>query len=662
MYLYRCDNVQHSFDNVQRSYITGSGGDANGGTSATDLVSAISSVVAAIAALVTLLTVWGTAIQIVQRRELYRLGTSKKSLGPWKEKVVAQSFSKMMQTKITTPTISLPKLVQSNWNPQGIVLHPRKFGSGNFADDEQPVEASWVNFLEVLTINPAKSDLYTMQAEPELVNGIVPMRWKGSDLVAICSMLGFQSALAEGKDAKIHFNPMVLPSQWHGPLGWIQFRASSDGCIVEFRRRTSAFKDQLTPELHKYYANLKIQSRNICLRTRAWNSINGLCLPQGKLLYIGGSSDSSLNNSNSDRKKTPTDKICDEVIGQDLEDIEIRRLLWGKKENHPDAIRTAAPPEYEKKMPGSVSQKLDELLGLANKSGAKGKLEVLTPCPGLLSAVVHGELVISRGLDPNDCRELHRTYVDPEDWDKKAYPYKIGRFRMAENELIVLKEAYLQLKPDGFYWSPSMHLRSDAVELLRHIDLFSDDMASTHVISDEVRQQWKDYIETGPSDSPIAQLYYAILLCDHLQNTKVITKTDYTIAEMGVISKASVSLRGIVGDRAQDLIWAIIASPELVSDLFRFFKTIKAGDVLKATVKCQDGILDCTLLMKADSLGGGGQEAKYKVPLLKDGQFSGIQLLAAFFDVFVTYFWIEESVITNVALYDATIPNSITMC
>jgi hypothetical protein len=662
MYLHGRDDVQqHNFEYVQRDpYITG--GNAYSAPSATDLVSAISSGIAALAALITLLTVWAAAIQIIQRRELYRLGTSKKSLGPWKEKVVAQSFSKMMQTKITTPTISLPKLVKSNWNPQGIVLHTHKFGPRNLADDEQPVEASWVNFLDVLTINPAESSLYTMQAEPELVNGIVPMRWKGSDLVAICSMLCFQSVLEQEKDALIHFKPMALPSQWHGPLGWIQFRASSDGCIAEYRKRTPAFKDMLTPELHLYYSNSKFRSRHVCLKTRAWNSINGWYLPNDKPLYIGGSSDSRLDNKNSDKKKTSTDKICDQVMEGGLDDNEIRRLLWGKKKNHPDAIRTAAPPESQGKKSSLFSKQLDEFLGLKSNS-AKGKLEVLTPCPGLLSKVVQGELIISRGLNPNDCRELHRTYVDPDDWDREAYPYKIGDFRMAEAELIVLKEAYLQLKPDGFYWSPSKCLRSDTYELMKHIDPLSDDRACTHVISEEVRQQWKDYIGTQSSGSPIAQLYYAMLLCDNLQNIKVSTVARYTIADMGLISKASVSLRGIVGNRAQDLIWAMIASPELVSDLFPLFKTLQAEDVCNSTVKCQDGTLDCMLLMKLpDSPHGSAREAKYKVPLLKDGEFSGIQLLAAFFDVFVTYFWIEESVITNVALYDATIPNSITMC
>lgn len=45
-----------------------------------------------------------------------------------------------------------------------------------------------------------------------------------------------------------------------------------------------------------------------------------------------------------------------------------------------------------------------------------------------------------------------------------------------------------------------------------------------------------------------------------------------------------------------------------------------------------------------------------------DDNFSSKQVLAAFVHVFLTYFWIEKKWISDVKAYDATIPQSVTMC
>jgi hypothetical protein len=162
-----------------------------------------------------------------------------------------------------------------------------------------------------------------MQSEPDLVNGIVPMRWKGRDLVAISSMLGFQSY--EKKPS--HQRPMPLPMQWSGPLGWLQFRASSDGCIVEFRRRRS-LRDQLSGESHDYYNKLKVELKTRSLKERLWQSIGGLCLDNGDLLYLGGADKRADNKPRSERT---VEEIFAEIRAlpeDNPPNEEIKRIMW----------------------------------------------------------------------------------------------------------------------------------------------------------------------------------------------------------------------------------------------------------------------------------------------------------------------------------------------
>lgn len=626
-----------------------------GGTgSPFDWVSAISAIVAAIVGLVTLLTVYVAAMQILSRRQLYRLGVSTKSLGPWKPKVVTPSLLRL-QTQISTPTVSLPRLVKKEWKPR--ITFPVGFTTKSTKADSDPevlAEASWVNFLQALGLTPESTEFYEMQSESDLVNGIVPMRWKGRDLVGICSMLGFQSH----EDKPSAKTPMPLPMLWSGPLGWLQFRASSDGCIVEYRRR-AAFRNQLPQERHDYYC--KFEPRPLCLKSRLSQSINGLYLPNGRLLYIGGSDPvaEKLRNRR-DNTQRSVDEICEEVMSSDLTDEQMRRVFWGKKKDRPEAVRQGAIERGPSQLPQSeflpeFLRELSELSSaITHKSEKSKNFQVLRRHPGLLSIIVEGELASIRGLDLNLCEELNRAYTDPEEVDIKS-KYTLGRFRMDADLLELLKKAVLLLKPDGFYFTPTKHLCSDVNEIWQHVTDHSDKLdhifPSAQLENSQIGERW------GAGEDGI-QLYHAITLCNKLQYIKMESRVMFTIEDMVIIAKASDSLRGIVKEPGTDIIWAMIMSPKLFSYLVERFGKMDVLDVLKTTVKCEKAILDCTSLNATPQ----DPDSVFPVPLMGDQQFSGTQVLAAFLDVFLTYFWIDKSWISDVAAYDATVPQSVTMC
>lgn len=673
--------------------------------SASDWISATSSVLAAIVGLITLLTVYVAAMQILSRRQLYRLGVSVKSLGPWKPIVVTPSLLRM-QTHISTPTISLPRLVDQKWQPK--ISFPTGFTTGptkaptNFinkstrtatsiagklpkvptglptgrppnapSDPELLAEASWVNFLQALGLTPENTGLYEMQAESELVNGIVPMRWKGRDLVGICSMLGFQSH----EDKPSARTPMPLPMLWSGPLGWLQFRASSDGCIVEYRRR-GEFNNLLSQAQYEYYG--PFQPHPIDLKSRLWHSINGLYLPNGRLLYIGGSDPVTEKlKERRDNQPRTVEEICADIVSSDRTEEQLIKVLYGKKENRPVC------PGALKRGPSQLLQSdpLPEFLrAISSRSILKSQkskyTQVLKRCPGLLSMVVEGELASIRGLDLTLCDEFNRVYTEPGDVEQK-YTAKLGCFRMEQELLGLLKQAVLLLKPDGFYFTPTKKLCNDVNAIWQHVT----DMSEKHkcifpVVPTNKLQNGagRDGVPpVGPTSTPqspiewggegdIMTLYHAMALCNQFQQFKMSSPVMFTIADMGIISKASSLLRVIVTEPGTDIIWAMIESRDLFSYLLERLREMKVQqdvqDLLIKTVESKNGVLDCSPLncRPEDDVG------RFVVPLVEDRVFTGAQVLAAFLDVFLTYFWIEKSWISDVAVYDATVPQSVTMC
>lgn len=620
--------------------------------SASDWISATSSIVASIVGLVTLLTVYVAAMQLLSRRQLYRLGVSTKSLGPWKSRVVTPSLLRM-QTQISTPTVSLRKLVKNDWQPK--ITFPVGFNNKSTKADSDPeilAEASWVNFLQALGLTPECTEFYQMQSESELVNGIVPMRWKGRDLVGICSMLGFQSHEAK-PSAK---TPMPLPMLWSGPLGWLQFRASSEGCVVEYRRR-AAFQNQLSVERHNYYIDLK--PRPLCLKSRLWQSINGLYLPDDRLLYIGGSDPvaEKLRNRRENTQRS-VDEICEEVMASDMTNEQLMRVVWGKKADRPKDVSPGAIEKGPSQLPQSefLPEYLRELSSARTRKSEQSKnVQVLRPCRGLLSIIVEGELVGIRGLDLSRCHELNRAYTDPEEVNQE-FKHTLGRFRMDSDLLDLLKKAVLLLQPDGFYFTPTKHLCSDVNEIWQHVTDHSDKLDFVFPPDQlEGSEEGKQWGENG------IHLFHAVDLCNQFQHIKMESRVMFTIEDMVIISKASNSLRGIVTESGTDIIWAMIVSPDLFSFLVKRFAIMDVQDVLKATVEYKGEVLDCTAL-GATPTNMGNPGTKFPVPLMSNGTFSGAQVLAAFVDVFLTYFWIDRCWISDVAVYDATIPQSVTMC
>lgn len=187
----------------------------------TDWISAICSAIAAAISLITLLTVYVAARQLLTEHKAYEVGLSREALGPWKAKVKTKRLFGLQQI-IATPVISASLLLRRNWQPDfkfptGFQLSEdqddlssksrwttliSKFvrrlkrnqqdDSGHYVlvDTEMaPARSTWVNFMQALDISPEKDRLYHMNAQSILVNGLVPMRWRGKDLCTIAVSL-----------------------------------------------------------------------------------------------------------------------------------------------------------------------------------------------------------------------------------------------------------------------------------------------------------------------------------------------------------------------------------------------------------------------------------------------------------------------------------------
>jgi hypothetical protein len=709
---------------------------------ANDLLSTISSVVSAVMSLFAILSVYLAVLQLLSQRQTHRLKVMERAFGPWISKVASSSLLRMRIT-FSTPRISLPKLVASKWEPNFTfpLGFSRKSLKTAYDPEADPVrylaEASWVNFLEALGLTPESDSFYEMQPEADLVNGIAPMNWKGKELVAICSILGFQS----NEDKPNFLGPMPLPMQWSGPLGWLQFSAGSGGCIVAFRRRMVP-RNQLSHGLHEYYRTLTtVKPRSPCLVSRLWLSINAMYLQNdsenatGEVLYMGGMADRYRKDQ--DDELSSIDEIFEVVMESDtlLPDEDIKKLLRGKKSNRSEA-------------PDSILALLSDLSKKTEEGKRKDtQLEVLNPSPGLLSKIAEGEFAVSRGLDIfGHCHEYERTYTDPENVEATSHPYNISGLCMDQDTLKLLKRAILQLRPDGFYFIASPLFCADHRQIRSHVDKWANSMDLRPLFSTEHLEAWRSAtINSNNPNNHDNQLYNAMVLCNELLNIKKTSQAMFTIDEMKLISQASESLRQIVKSRSSepipplglrsaglslvrtftftqwrspglttperswlqsipllhmfprkssvrpgkvvqpqasssqaaigaelpsptipdhansegtDLIWAITTSPSLFSDLVSRIGRMELKEVLTANVNSYDGVLDCASLLGGDARLAG----QYQVYLMPNGTFSGVQVMAAFLDVFLTYFWIDKGFPSNTYLYDASIPQSVRMC
>ncbi|KAJ8115250.1 hypothetical protein ONZ43_g4712 [Nemania bipapillata] len=681
--------------------------------SPTDLVSTISSIIGAVIGIITLVTVYVAARQLLTEHRAYQMGLSPDTLGSWHDKVKTKRLLGLQQ-EICTPTITLPMLLKQKWTPNFVFpLGTSPAMTPGLHDPEKALaKASWVNFVEALGLRPDDNKFFHMNAQSTLVNGIVPMRWAGKDLVGVCAMLGFQSPEKRPNPKK----PMKLPMQWSGPLGWLQFREDPNGCVVEFRRRAN-IANQLPKELHEFCDKQPWIPEPNCLLARLWRSINGLVTMDGKALYLGGTHRRDVrrakkrtltelkNNINDfeelmakdqdeptvketkataspptksgvtplplsipelERRKRVNDKIFDDLMQASTQD-EVRQIL--RDPNH-------SKSESERGSDLGIEGHLKDLIQRIREKEL-GKMEVLNRRPGLLSVVIHGELADSRGLNTESCEEYGRSYVELSEVDQKIFPYRLGDLVMDKELLKLMKGAMELLKPDGFFFTPTTWLASDIDEVYTHIESLCDDQEKENGIFPEDLKpaDWPSHKDKQDNDKLLCQ---AMILCNSFQHTRTQSYASFTVEDMIVVAKVSRLLRKTPG-----LAWAMLISPDLFNDLARAFGGPKLRDSLKATVTCRNDVLYCTELMDQCGIGrkkGANYAAvddnvntpgvpnhtaegmTYDVPLCPDGEFDGRQVLASFLDVMITYFWTDKRWVTDVELYDNVIPQTITMC
>ncbi|RSL58859.1 hypothetical protein CEP54_007558 [Fusarium duplospermum] len=656
---------------------------------ATDWVSAISSLAAAIIGIVTLLTVYIGAMQLLSQNRMYRLGLSWRSLGIWKD-TVAKSALFGLQRRISSPTVSLKFLIKKQWKPN------LNFPVGFPRDENTCVEeaeslvlanASWVNFMQALGLSPDNGHFYELQDASELVNGIVPMHWTGKDLVCIASMLSFQSY----EDSPSYKSPMPLPMQWSGPLGWLQFRSSTNGCVAEFRPRMPLYS-QISKDLHCHYDRKRpeLPLKPYALKSRLWNSINGFVLENDQVLYLGGADRSKRPQEVDDDPEIKPEDLLDDLMTRDHSDEDVKRMLFGKKDKQPKALRREVErngPGLTQRPSGRADDDVPDFLKtlLHDKICTHKMKEVLRPCPGLLSVTVEGELAYARGLSVTNCiREYDREYTD--DVDHKKYPHNLGDLYMDLDLLKLMKEALILLRPDGFYFSPAAYLYGDLSEVYHDIEEQSNVLMEIFpkgfipASTADAKPNGSGASGTsstisfrGPEHENRECLRVAMMLCNELQATRKTARACFSVADMRLLAKAVSVLRdgfltpntGNQNKGSLDLIWAMLSCDKLSRSILKAVKTAPVAEFLTTKVTCKAEMLDCEALGQVAAKGGEKIESedwKFSVPLVADGEFTGEQVVAALAVTFITYYWIDKKWITDVAVYNNTIPQSVLMC
>ncbi|KAJ1709251.1 hypothetical protein NYO67_8569 [Aspergillus flavus] len=644
-------------------------------TSVTDWVSAVSSLVAVLIGVVTLITVYIGATQLLSQNRMYRHGLSWRSLGKW-SRVVGNSALLGLEKHISTPSVSLKALVKNNWEP--VLTFPVGFPrekNGEEKGENIYAKASWVNFMEALGLTSDDRRFYDIQDASELINGIVAMPWIGNDLVGICSILGFQS-----HEQQPSFNsPMPLPVQWSGPLGWIQFRSSPNGCLAEFRTRMN-LHNQIATNLHAHpdYRSSKLVHDKHFLRSRLWNSINGFALPGDRTLYLGGADKHRRVVEDDEEEQTAEAAIATDLMSADLPDEVIMRKLFGKKENRSKALhrqiegrgQAMAKRSREGEIPDFLESVLEDTTNVTDKK------EILRPCPGLLSVTVNGELAHNRGLSIEKCNEYERKLTEPEDVEHARYPYHLGDLYMDRALLTLMKEAFLLLRPDGFYFSPTPLLSHDVRQVYGHIEAQSNrvkEIFPAHWVQSRTTQNdaknddasFKNTVTGEKAKAPLTTLQFSMALCNDLQRTRKTGRACFSVKDMCLLSKAVCSLQEALtwsaSNTAQDLVWAFLYCPKLSVDIRKELTTANTSQFLAAKVTIRDEVLDCSDLLRSRDR-AEENSGKYTIPLLTDSEFTGEQVLVALSIVLITFFWIDKMWITDVTAYDATIPQSVLMC
>ncbi|KAI1150748.1 hypothetical protein F4825DRAFT_477747 [Nemania diffusa] len=563
----------------------------------TDWISAVSSLAAAVIGVMTLLTVYVGAMQILSENRIYRHGLSWMSLGPW-QAMVAKRTLFGLQRQISAPRVSIKVLTQM------------------------------------------KRGEYEMQDASELVNGIVPMHWTGKDLVSVCSILGFQS-----HGAKPSFSlPMPLPMRWSGPLGWLQFRASANGCVAEFRRRRE-LRNQISGDSHDYY---KRQPSPPCnpdaFRSRLWNSIGGFALDKSEALYLSGPDGEESEEEDGDEEEPTDEQLSRELASKDMR-------------SPPSAV-------------------------MHDKMDSSSRKQILWECDGILSTVSHGELAYSRGLSILDCYEYDCKYTMAKKIDKSIYIYHLGDIYMNKKLLGLMKRALLLLRPDGFYFSPTTNLDKDLGQAYKHSEKLSKERekifpeAFIEKMAGKKKTPLKQAVSTS-SSSPSEELTNkgtndatkcianAMDLCNELQEMRKKRVGGFSVDDMQLMAKAAALLLPDPGE--QDLVWAILYYPKISADVLKQLKMEDVETFFNIAVIVKDHVVYCGPWVWADGEPTAPDDntwyrGYYNIPFIADNIFTGKQLVAAITKVFLTYYWIDLRWVTDVVAYDTTMPQSVFMC
>jgi hypothetical protein len=499
--------------------------------------------------------------------------------------------------------------------------------------------------------------------------------------------------------------------QWNGPIGYLQFRPSDEGCVVEFLPPTWG-ADLLSETLYDFYESAPRTRDPNFLAIRLWCSIRGLRLKNGKILYL------SRAGATTPATWYPGDCKEGEMIFHLLEPCPALLL----------------------------SNIVDCEIAFGNGLDIRQCVEYVRSCASESEAV----------LTKSNNGELWYPVKPFTEELKERFPYTFGVLRMDLCLLKYIKEVVELLKPDGYYFSAPTTLLMDVSNIFNAIYSYPrlyKDLCFPRLSIDDL-----------PDHPHRDAIYHAMLLCNECQFMHSKSQAfQITIDDTAILSKASEMLRKVVKAPA-DLSWAMLVCPDLFTDLADMFEEPEwLKKCLEQTVICKEEILDGTELLaeylaskthnndetkhgddntrasgvestrssrhlpsnrssanslkssteqnrnrgdsitsnhsdysgtdnreqigndNGDNVGEAGNtnndddqdEATsssmswesinapcptYSVPLCADGEYTGWQLVAAFCDVMITFHWIEYGLESNVNMYTNVIPQTITMC
>ena len=251
--------------------------------------------------------------------------------------------------------------------------------------------------------------------------------------------------------------------------------------------------------------------------------------------------------------------------------------------------------------------------------------------------------------------------MQPQDEDR--FKHHLGNLYMDDELLSIFKEAAELLRPDGYFLTLTRTLA-----LISTMCTPTSRRSSTRLRRSASSPAWSSTPgrpQTRTKSRCTSGWYSATSSSTSGCTTKPLTPwTTWRPSRR----HHSPSLSEV--HQAPDLTWVILTCPELFAHLAQVFERVQdlgAFDPLRKTVRCRGGNLDCTDPMDCEATPampkptaadttsdpspqsinsekekGSTTERKYKIPLCGDGDFSGSQLLAAFTEVMVTYYWIEK--------------------